>query len=181
VITAKSAHGVACTSLRRLGHPARALDWVPRIIFVFFLFSSVTIPSFRWPFRVSSSRERARIRTFILSLTAWLIENPSIPSFFTGSTCDYFWIDSTFCYFSQDSSEWLFFQNAIQVQLHGGKTPIVLYWEMKLQDDLHVSNAPATASLQRFNWSGPPPGKRNFSQNTSYINNTQSLIARAVK
>jgi len=38
VITAKSAHGVACTSLRRLGHPARALDWVPRIIFVLFLF-----------------------------------------------------------------------------------------------------------------------------------------------
>jgi len=28
--------------------------------------------------------------------------------------------------------QWLFFQNAIQVQLHGGKTPIVLYWEMKL-------------------------------------------------
>ena len=37
VITAKSAHGVACTSLRRLGHPARALDWVPRRIFVFSL------------------------------------------------------------------------------------------------------------------------------------------------
>jgi len=46
MITAKSAHGVARTSLRRLGHPAWALDWVPRIIFVFFLFSSVTIPSF---------------------------------------------------------------------------------------------------------------------------------------
>jgi len=46
---------------------------------------------------------------------------------------------------------WLFFQNAIQVQLHSGKNPIVLYWEMKLQDDLHVSNEPAAASLQRFN------------------------------
>jgi len=45
VITAKSAHGVACTNLRRLGHLARALDWVPGIIFVFFLFSSATIPS----------------------------------------------------------------------------------------------------------------------------------------
>ena len=49
---------------------------------------------------------------------------------------------------------WLFFQNAIQVQLHGGKNPIVLYWEMKLQSDLHVSNEPAATSLQRFNWSG---------------------------
>jgi len=38
VITAKSAHGVACTSLRRLGHPARALDWVPRIILFFCFF-----------------------------------------------------------------------------------------------------------------------------------------------
>jgi len=28
-----------------------------------------------------------------------------------------------------------------------GKTHIVLYWEMKLQDDLHVSNEPAAASL----------------------------------
>ena len=45
--------------------------------------------------------------------------------------------------------KWLFFQNAIQVQLHGGKIPIVLYWEMKLQSDLHVSNEPAEASLQR--------------------------------
>ena len=34
---------------------------------------------------------------------------------------------------------WLFFQHAIQVQLHGGKNPIVLYWEMKLQDDLHAA------------------------------------------
>jgi len=39
--TTKSAHGVACTSLRRssLGHPARALDWVPRITFVFPFFA----------------------------------------------------------------------------------------------------------------------------------------------
>ena len=44
-ITAKSAHRVACTSLRRVGHPARALDWVPRTLFVFSLLSSVTIPS----------------------------------------------------------------------------------------------------------------------------------------
>jgi len=47
------------------------------------------------------------------------------------------------------------------VQLHGGKTPIVLYLEMKLQFKLHVSIEPAAASLQRFNWSGPPPGTRN--------------------
>jgi len=45
MITTKSAHRVTCNRLRRLGHPARALDWVPRIIFIFFLFSSVTIPS----------------------------------------------------------------------------------------------------------------------------------------
>jgi len=37
--TAKSAHGVACTSLRRLGHLARALDWVPRIYFFPFFLS----------------------------------------------------------------------------------------------------------------------------------------------
>jgi len=45
VRTAKSAHGVACTSLRRLSHPARALDWVPGLIFVFLLFPSASIPS----------------------------------------------------------------------------------------------------------------------------------------
>ena len=54
--------------------------------------------------------------------------------------------------------QWLFSQNVTQVQLHGGKTPIVLYQEMKLQFELHVSIEPAAASLQRFNWSGPPPG-----------------------
>jgi len=53
---------------------------------------------------------------------------------------------------------WLFFQNATQVQLHGGKTPIVLYQDMKLQFELHISIEPAAGSLQRFNWSGPPPG-----------------------
>ena len=35
--------------------------------------------------------------------------------------------------------EWRFFQNATQVQLHGGKIPIVLYQEMKLQFEPHVS------------------------------------------
>jgi len=38
VITAKSTLGVALTSLRRLGHPAWALDWVPRILCVFSFF-----------------------------------------------------------------------------------------------------------------------------------------------
>jgi len=47
--------------------------------------------------------------------------------------------------------QWLFFQNATQVQLHGGKNPNVLYQEMKLQFELHVSMGPAAASLQRFN------------------------------
>jgi len=65
--------------------------------------------------------------------------------------------------------EWLFFQNATQVQLHGGKNPIVLYQEMKLQFELHVSIEPAAASWQRFNWSGPPPETRNFSRNTWYM------------
>jgi len=46
---------------------------------------------------------------------------------------------------------WLLFQNVIQVHFHDGKTPIVLYWEMKLQSDLHVSNEPAAATSQRFN------------------------------
>jgi len=36
--------------------------------------------------------------------------------------------------------KWLFFQKAIQVQLHGGKNIIVLHWQMKLKHDLHVSN-----------------------------------------
>jgi len=44
-----------------------------------------------------------------------------------------------------------FFQNATQAQLHGGKNPIVLYQEMKLQFELHVSIEPAAASMQRFN------------------------------
>ena len=52
---------------------------------------------------------------------------------------------------------------------HGGNNPIVFYKEMKLQFELHVSIEPAAASLQRFNWSGPPPGTRNFSRNTSYM------------
>ena len=52
--------------------------------------------------------------------------------------------------------EWLFFQNATQVQLHGGKNPVVLYQEMKLQFELHVRIEPAAASMQQFNWSGPP-------------------------
>jgi len=34
------------------------------------------------------------------------------------------------------------------VHLHGDKTPIVLYQEMKLQFELHVSIEPAAASLQ---------------------------------
>jgi hypothetical protein len=37
------------------------------------------------------------------------------------------------------------------VQLHGGKNPIILYQEMKLQFKLHVNIEPAAASLQRFN------------------------------
>jgi len=45
------------------------------------------------------------------------------------------------------------------VQLHGDKNSIVLYWELKLLDDLHISNEPAAPSVQRFNWSGPPPGR----------------------
>ena len=56
----------------------------------------------------------------------------------------------------------LFFQNATQEQLHGGKNPIVLYQEMNLQFELHISIEPAAAFLQRFNWSGPPPRTRNF-------------------
>ena len=51
--TAKSAHGVACISLRRLGHPARALSWVTEIFLVFPLFPSAPIPSGRHFFRAA--------------------------------------------------------------------------------------------------------------------------------
>jgi len=46
-----------------------------------------------------------------------------------------------------DDWKWLFFQNATQVQLHGGRNSIVLYQKMKLQFELHVSIEPAAASL----------------------------------
>jgi len=38
--------------------------------------------------------------------------------------------------------QWLFLQNVIQVQPHGGKTPIVLYQEMWLQMLLHFNMQP---------------------------------------
>jgi len=44
------------------------------------------------------------------------------------------------------------------VQPHGGKNPIVLYQEMWLQVFRHVSLQPTAATMQRFNWSGPPHG-----------------------
>jgi len=47
---------------------------------------------------------------------------------------------------------WLFFQNAIQLQPHGGKNHIVLYQEMWLQSRLHVSKLLSAATSQRFNW-----------------------------
>jgi len=56
-----------------------------------------------------------------------------------------------------------------KVQLHGGKNPIVLYQEMKLQFELQVSIEPVAASWQSLNWSGPPPRQRNFSQHTWYM------------
>jgi len=59
--------------------------------------------------------------------------------------------------------------NVTQVQLQGGKTPIVLYQEMRLQFELHVSVEPAAAFLHQFNWSGRPSGTRIFSKNTSYM------------
>jgi len=61
------------------------------------------------------------------------------------------------------------FQEQTNVQLHGGKNPIVLYWEMELQDDLHVNNEPTATSLQRFNWSDPLPEHETFSKTTLYI------------
>jgi len=36
------------------------------------------------------------------------------------SICRFVWINDAIC-------QWLFFQNATQVQLHGGKNPIVLF------------------------------------------------------
>jgi len=46
----------------------------------------------------------------------------------------------------------------IQVQPQGGKNPIELYQEMWLQVFRHVSQQPTAATMQRFNWSGPPHG-----------------------
>ena len=37
--------------------------------------------------------------------------------------------------------QWLFFQNVIQVQPHGGKNPIVLYQEMWLQGAAHLNTS----------------------------------------
>jgi len=54
--------------------------------------------------------------------------------------------------------KWLFFQNAIQLQPHGGKNHIVLYQEMWLQSWLHFSKLLSAATSQQFNWSGPRPG-----------------------
>ena len=42
------------------------------------------------------------------------------------------------------------------------KKPHCIVLGNDLQDDLHVINDPAAASLQRLNWSGPPPGTRNI-------------------
>jgi len=47
------------------------------------------------------------------------------------------------CFLSPSlTCKWLFFQNVIHVQPHGGKTLIVLYQEMWLQMWLHVSMQP---------------------------------------
>jgi len=54
--------------------------------------------------------------------------------------------------FYASCSQWLFFENAIQLQPHGGKTHIVLYQEMWLQSWLHVSKLLSAATSQRFNW-----------------------------
>jgi len=63
-----------------------------------------------------------------------------------------------FCKLVQ-ASQWLFFQNVIQLQPHGSKNPIVLYQEMWLQRWLHVSKPLSAATSQRFDWSDPRPGK----------------------
>jgi len=51
-------------------------------------------------------------------------------------------------YTFNESYQWLFFQNVIQVQPHGGKNPIVLCQEMWLQVFRHVSLQPTAATMQ---------------------------------
>jgi len=69
--------------------------------------------------------------------------------------------------------ELLFFQNAIQVQLHSGKTPIVSYWKMKLQETCKMTCTSAMSLLQLpCNGStGQVPllEHETFSRNTSYM------------
>jgi len=62
--------------------------------------------------------------------------------------------------FFSDCEKVAIFPIAIKVQLHGGKNP--LYCTGCRMTSL--STEPAAASLQRFNWSGPPPGTRNILQ-----------------
>jgi len=59
---------------------------------------------------------------------------------------------------SHEICQWLFFQNVIQVQLHGSKNPIVVYQEIWLQRWLRVNKLLSAATSHRFNWSGPSPG-----------------------
>jgi len=63
---------------------------------------------------------------------------------------------------AKETFEWLFFQNAIQLQPHGGKNHIVLYQEMWKERWLHVSKLFSATTSQRFNWLGPCPGAWNF-------------------
>jgi len=72
------------------------------------------------------------------------------PNHWTKRMAIMFWKNSHF--------QWLFFQNAIQLQPYGGKNHIVLYQEMWLQSRLHVSKLLSAATSQRFKWSGPRPG-----------------------
>ena len=74
------------------------------------------------------------------------------------------------------NSKWLFFlifPEPTQVQLHGGKNPIVLHQEMnfvKLQFELHISIEPAAASCNGSTGQVPLPEHETFLRNTSYMN-----------
>jgi len=65
-------------------------------------------------------------------------------------------------------SWWLFFQNVTQVQLHGGKNPIVLFQEMKLQFELHVGIEPVAAPCNGSTGQVPLP-EHEISQGTPRI------------
>jgi len=64
--------------------------------------------------------------------------------------------------------KWLFFQNVIQVQPHGGKTPIVLYQEMWLQVFRHAGRRTNFRDKKSSDFSGEIFRERNYCPRTAF-------------